>query len=112
MEMSEIWPILWISVNILAFAMMLIDKGLSLSRSGTRIRELYLLLPILLGSLPGTFIGMICCRHKISQRKRYFQFFVGLFAVVYYIIIGDKMVEEYKFSPSTLRDLFSIFWSQ
>ena len=91
--MSEIymlykWSIFWISVNILAFAMMLIDKLLSLyhgkSKSGPRIRELYLLLPILLGGLPGTLIGMICCRHKISQGKRNFQCIVVLFSIVWF----------------------------
>ena len=128
--MSEIytlykWSIFWISVNILAFAMILTDKILSLhhgkSKSGPRIRELYLLLPVLLGSLPGTLIGMFCCNHKISKRKRNFQFKLVFFTILYCTIsqkifaqiLGTAMLEEYKFRPfTTLHDLLSAFWSK
>ncbi|MEW6742017.1 MAG: DUF1294 domain-containing protein [Planctomycetota bacterium] len=84
--------IYFVAINVVAFALMGVDKWLS-RREGNRIPETTLLIPALLGGSPGTVVAMLAFRHK--TRKLSFKVAVlfvvlvnALMVLIYYRLLG------------------------
>ncbi len=69
--MTTIFPIYLLSINIVAFCLMGIDKRRAVKHAW-RIPEKTLFLTAILGGSPGSIIGMQLFRHK--TRHRYFKY--------------------------------------
>lgn len=68
-----------VAINVIAFVMMGVDKWLA-TRGKRRIAETTLLLPGVLGGVPGMVAGMLCFSHK--TRKMSFKLAVAGVIVV------------------------------
>lgn len=68
---NKLVPIYFLAVNLLAFALMGVDKSRAV-RGGWRIPEVQLFLFPLLGGAPGGLLGMLVFHHK--TRKPLFRY--------------------------------------
>ena len=84
-----------ITINIIAFFLMCIDKFAAIIKK-QRISENTLLLLSIIGAAPGIFLGMIILRHKIRKTK--FLIIVPLtFIITIYLIAKKKDIENFLY---------------
>ncbi|MFH2093541.1 MAG: DUF1294 domain-containing protein [Pseudomonadota bacterium] len=78
-EWNNIWLIVFlygIIINTFAVVQMGIDKGRAVRRE-YRISEKQLLVPVLLGGMPGVMVGSVLFRHKTQKRSFQYKFAIS-----------------------------------
>lgn len=93
--MASIPELFWAVMTIVAFCLMCLDKSRAQNQSSrNRISEFWLLMPVLLCGPYGSLVGMFLVQHKVSARKRWFQFKLVTVSILYFFFLRHRIYPQ------------------